>query len=261
MTAAAPSSNPNDANPPALLRSNRSYREAASLLAQNERRERRPTKEAPCEQADPSTSPECGSPPRYRPSLSSTSRCRSRSPPQPAPSRCPASKKAPRSVSPGGTAASSAGAALRQQGSAGAHPRRVTWAAALVASVVTRPRTPLEDVAALFYSRADEKRFRREAEAPPVEDEWCESLGAFSDEEDQPSDDDDYKPLWSPERERKDYAISKAVVVFGNSTRTYGGGALVPGGCALEAALEAEAAAAPFSFDDAAFWNGRLTWS
>jgi len=261
MTAAAPSSNPNDANPP-TLRSSRSYGEAASHLAQNDRRERLPLKEAPCEQSKPLSSPECGSPPRYRPSLSSSSRCRSRSPPQPTPtSSCPSSKKAPRSVSPGGTAASSAGAAQRQQGKAGAHQRRVTWAAALVASVFTRPRTPVEDVSALFYSRADEKRFRRDAETPPVEDEWCDGLETFSDEEDQPSDDARHKPLWSPDRDRKDYAISKAVVVFGDSTRTYGSGTLITGGCALEAALVAEATSSSLSFDDAAFWNGQLTWS
>lgn len=105
-------------------------------------------------------------------------------------------------------------------------------------------------------------------EAASVEDDWsCDSLDSLSDEEDvvdqpnQPPATENHQPLWSPQRERKDYAISKAVVVFGNSTRTYGGGAL-PTGCAIEAALEAEASsAASFSFDDAAFWNGQLTWS
>ena len=124
------------------------------------------------------------------------------------------------------------------------------WADDLVVSVQTRPRTLRKDVPALYYSRADEKRFRREAETeqasvpvPP------------------PSTAADQEPLGSPPPggERKDYAISKAIVVFGDSTKTYGievGG----GRCASEAALEAGMALA-FSFDDAAFWNGRLTWS
>ncbi len=122
------------------------------------------------------------------------------------------------------------------------------WADDLVASVQTRPRTLRKDVSALFYSRADEKRFRREAEtetSAPVPP---------------PATAADREPLGStPGGERKDYFISKAVVVFGDSTKTYGielGGV----GCASEAALEAERALA-FSFDDAAFWNGRLTWS
>ncbi len=67
---------------------------------------------------------------------------------------------------------------------------------------------------------------------------------------------EDHKPLWSPQRERKDYCISKAVVVFGETTKTYGAG------CALEAAIDSwNANAAPVAFDDAAFWNGVLTWS
>lgn len=142
-------------------------------------------------------------------------------------------------------------------------PRRVSWAHTLVSSVCTRPRTLRKDVASLFYSRADEKRFRRDAETTPVEDEWCEALESFSDEEDagvnnQPPPADNHQPLWSPQREKKDYAISQAVVVFGDSTKTYGGA--LPGGCAIEAALEAEAVSS-FSFDDSAFWNGQLTWS
>jgi hypothetical protein len=120
----------------------------------------------------------------------------------------------------------------------------VRWADALVASLHTRPRTLRKDVPALFYSRADEKRFRREAETEPAP---------------QTPPAEDREPLWSPQRgERKDYAISKAVVVFGDSTRTYG--IECGGGCAAEAALEAERSLS-FSFDDAAFWNGRLTWS
>jgi hypothetical protein len=124
----------------------------------------------------------------------------------------------------------------------------VRWADDLVASVQTRPRTLRKDVSALFYSRADEKRFRREAETEASVPEAPTATAA------------DHKPLGSPlGGERKDYAISKAVVVFGDSTKTYGielGG----GGCASEAAFEAERALS-FSFDDAAFWNGRLTWS
>jgi hypothetical protein len=139
--------------------------------------------------------------------------------------------------------------------------RRVRWASTLVSSIRTRPRTLRKDVSTLFYSRADEKRFRREAEYA-TDDEWCDSLEEdslteLSDDEGEVEGSSAHTPLWSPSRERKDYAISKAVVVFGNSTKTYGGG------CAVEAALEASAAdnKGLFSFDDAAFWNGQLTWS
>lgn len=123
-------------------------------------------------------------------------------------------------------------------------------------------------MATLFYSRADEKRFRREAERAAHEDDWCESLEEDSlaslsdDEEPSPSSEEHHQPLWSPQRERKDYAISKAVVIFGNSTRTYGGGVTTTGSCAVEAVLEVEkSSTSSFSFDDAAFWNGQLTWS
>jgi len=136
----------------------------------------------------------------------------------------------------------------------------VRWANSLVESVRTRPRTLRKDVSSLFYSRADEKRFRREAErAREVEDEWCEALEEDSlTSLDDVNESSEHKPLWSPQRERRDYAISKAVVVFGNATRTYGGGA--GAGCAIEAALESQGSSS-FSFDDAAFWNGQLTWS
>jgi hypothetical protein len=52
-------------------------------------------------------------------------------------------------------------------------------------------------------------------------------------------------------------AISKAVVVFGATTKTYGDNIWSPvtGGCAVEASMDT------FSFDDPAFWNGILTWS
>lgn len=234
----------------------------------------------PCEQW---TSPACGSPPRFRPPSScgnsSSSRCRSRTPSPPG-DDCPStssslSSKTPRSVSPGGTPASSAGLALRKSqrqpasSSEGAPtPRSVSWSTKLVTSVTTRPRTLRKDVASLFYSRADEKRFRREAEFAVPDDDWAEqldedSLGSLSDEEEgEDGDTTTHKPLWQRDR-RKDYAISKAVVVFGNSTKTYGGQVQVqqvPTPCSVEVALEADKASS-FSFDDAAFWNGQLTWS
>lgn len=246
----------------------RSYREATSYLVQNEQRKPLEPRCDSNKEHQPLPSPACGSPPRFRPS--SSSRCRSRTPSPPhasTPSSSQASRessKAPRSVSPGGTPASSAGAALRcsQQQQRGLQERRVRWANDLVSSVRTRPRTLREDAALLFYSRADEKRFRREAETAAVEDDWCEqleedSLTSLSDDEEEQPSSSDHKPLWSPQRERKDYAISKAVVIFGNSTRTYDGHAA--GGCAIEAALEVEKESS--LFDDAAFWNGQLTWS
>ena len=249
----------------------------------------------PCEQW---TSPACGSPPRFRPpsscgSNSSSSRCRSRTPSPPG-DDCPStssslSSKTPRSVSPGGTPASSAGLALRKSQRQPASscegaptPRSVSWSTKLVTSVTTRPRTLRKDVASLFYSRADEKRFRREAEFAVPDDDWAEqldedSLGSLSDDEEGSEDNGDnitnsaatssatatHKPLWQRDK-RKDYAISKAVVVFGNSTKTYGGQVQVqqvPTPCSVEVALEADKASSSFSFDDAAFWNGQLTWS
>lgn len=127
------------------------------------------------------------------------------------------------------------------------------WADALVVSVVTRPRTLRKDVSELFYSRADEKRFRMEAE-------WEKpSIKFDATQISSPSDGADREPLWSIQSgKRKDYGISKAVVVFGNSTLTYG--AEDGGGVAKDPSLEAKFIE-PFSFDDAAFWNGRLTWS
>ena len=244
MTAPLPTPNSSDYSTHGL----RSYRGAVSYLKSREIHHSLD----PCEILKvKASSPACGSPPRFRASPSpSASRCRTRTPSPPRDeepsslssslySSSSSSFKAPRSVSPGGTPASSAGAASRQ-----AEERRVRWAEALVASLHTRPRTLRQDVPALFYSRADEKRFRREAETEPAP-------------EVPPAE--DLEPLWSPQRgERKDYAISKAVVVFGDSTRTYG--AERGGGCAAEAALEVERAFS-FSFDDAAFWNGCLTWS
>lgn len=241
----------------------------------------------PCEQW--TSSPACGSPPRFRPpsSCGNTSRCRSRTPSPPhssgggtgdcsSSSSSSLSSKTPRSVSPGGTPASSAGRALRSLQGAPPTPRSVSWSTKLVTSVTTRPRTLRKDVASLFYSRADEKRFRREAEFAVPDDDWAEqldedSLGSLSDEEEGSEDcvdntnsaattADSHKPLWQRDQ-RKDYAISKAVVTFGNSTKTYG----LPTPCSVEVALEAEKASSPhqssFSFDDAAFWNGQLTWS
>ena len=239
----------------------------------------------PCEQWT-SSSPACGSPPRFRPPSScesSNSRCRSRTPSPPHSSggdtgdcsyssSSSLSSKTPRSVSPGGTPASSAGRALRSSLQGAPPPRSVSWSTKLVTSVNTRPRTLRKDVASLFYSRADEKRFRREAEFAVPDDDWAEqldedSLGSLSDEEEGSEDcvdntnsatttADSHKPLWQRDQ-RKDYAISKAVVTFGDSTKTYG----VPTPCSVEVALEAEKASSSFSFDDTAFWNGQLTWS
>lgn len=138
-------------------------------------------------------------------------------------------------MSPGGTAASSASDVTR---------RRVRFGHKLVTAVYTRPRTPSDQKAKLFYSRSDEIRFREEA-AYVCDDEWLDQL-----EEDSLPDENTY----SQEQQRPNYSISKAVVVFGSTTRTYGGG------CSVEAALESEKASA-FSFDDDAFWSGQLTWS
>ena len=177
----------------------------------------------------------CASRSRFRAAGSSTSsrtRSRTPSPPQSSPnsrhSSLRNSSKKARHVSPGGAAAS----AVTLGG--------VRFANHLVTAVYSRPRTPVDQRAKLFYSKSDEIRFREEA-AYACDDEWLDQL----EEDSLPDDESAYSPA---------YSISKAVVVFGSTTRTYGGG------CALEAALESEKASS-FSFDDDAFWSGQLTWS
>jgi hypothetical protein len=269
MTAPLPTPNTRDYSTQSL----RSYRgAAASYLKSREKKFNSPTSSLELEHppSSCSSSPACGSPPRFRPSH--PSRCRSRTPSPPsspaAAGEGETSSKTPRTVSPGGTPATSAGTSSRQaakqeaQLQPGRH--RVRWAEDLVVNCYTRPRTLRKDVSALFYSRADELRFRREAETTTIVDKECRDEPS---EEDEPeggslpsSPDLPHPPLGSTKQERKDYAISKAVVVFGNSTKTYGG-------CALEATTSPTSLAdgatteSTFSFDDAAFWNGLLTWS
>eukprot|EP00577_Skeletonema_sp_RCC1716_P022527 CAMPEP_0113400208 /NCGR_PEP_ID=MMETSP0013_2-20120614/15993_1 /TAXON_ID=2843 ORGANISM="Skeletonema costatum, Strain 1716" /NCGR_SAMPLE_ID=MMETSP0013_2 /ASSEMBLY_ACC=CAM_ASM_000158 /LENGTH=227 /DNA_ID=CAMNT_0000285247 /DNA_START=50 /DNA_END=733 /DNA_ORIENTATION=+ /assembly_acc=CAM_ASM_000158 len=183
----------------------------------------------------------CGSPSRS--STSSRTRSRTPSPPQSShtsrQSSLRNSSKVPRSMSPGGTVASSAPDVSRSR-------RGVRFEKRLVTAVYTRPKTPMDQRAKLFYSRSDEIRFREEA-AYACDDDWLDQL-----EEDSLPDETAYGEL--QQQQRTTYSISKAVVVFGSTTRTYGGG------CAVEAALESEKASA-FSFDDDAFWSGQLTWS
>jgi len=45
---------------------------------------------------------------------------------------------------------------------------RVRWASTLITSVQTRPKTLRKDIPSLFYSRSDEKRFRKEAETETI---------------------------------------------------------------------------------------------
>mmetsp|Transcript_8221 Transcript_8221/g.12314 ORF Transcript_8221/g.12314 Transcript_8221/m.12314 type:complete len:224 (-) Transcript_8221:343-1014(-) len=177
-----------------------------------------------------------------RSSTSSRTRSRTPSPPQSShtsrQSSLRNSSKVPRSMSPGGTVASSAPDVSRRRG--------VRFEKRLVTAVYTRPKTPMDQRAKLFYSRSDEIRFREEA-AYACDDDWLDQL-----EEDSLPDETAYGEL--QQQQRTTYSISKAVVVFGSTTRTYGGG------CAVEAALESEKASAS-SFDDDAFWSGQLTWS
>ena len=189
-----------------------------------------------------------GSPSPHRSSTSSRTRSRTPSPPQSSQhtSRQQSSSlrkgsKLPRSISPGGTAASDVKKQCRGS---------VRFATQLVSAVYTRPRTPLDQRAKLFYSRSDEIRFREEA-AYANDDDWLDQL-----EEDSLPDENAYSSPPPPppqQQQQQRYSISKAVVVFGSTTRTYGGG------CAVEAALENNETA--FSFDDDAFWSGQLTWS
>jgi hypothetical protein len=94
----------------------------------------------------------------------------------------------------------------------------------------------------------EEERDSPPAPSPsPVLDSWCTT------------DEGSHAPFASTER--KDYAISKAIVVFGNTTMTFDSKSIwsSPGGCAVEA--QATSGVEGFSFDDPAFWNGVLTWS
>jgi len=93
-----------------------------------------------------------------------------------------------------------------------------------------------------------------------------DSLGSLSDDDSSYDGDEGgsantatHKPLWQQRDQRKDYEISKAVVKYHGSSKTYGGG-LSPVNCALEV-TSLESNTVSFSFDDAAFWNGQLTWS
>jgi len=258
----------------------RSYRGAASYLKSREGSRRL----EPCEQST------CDSASKSRLHVrhnATTSRCRTRTPSPPHSSTdgvressitlSPSSSvsKAPRSVSPGGTVSASARAALRGSNNSSRSTQlqpHVRWASTLVTSVQTRPRTLRKDVPSLFYSRSDEKRFRKEAEtALPEDDEPAanyrqldeDSLGSLSDDDSSYDGDEGstHKPLWQSRDQRKDYAISKAVVKYHGSSKTYGGGLLLPPvNCALEV-TSLESNTVSFSFDDAAFWNGQLTWS
>lgn len=276
MTAPLPTPNTRDYSTQSL----RSYRGAAASYLKSREKLILKGPDQPC--VEGKKSPACGSPPRFRPSHT-PSRCRSRtpSPPHHPTSTTPGgsleggetSSKAPRTISPGGTPASSAGTASRQAAAESeqlipSRGLRVRWAEDLVVSCYTRPRTLRKDVSALFYSRADELRFRREAEKSvdnECHDEPSEELDGSSSSSPNLEGGGEQDNLPHPpsgpikqEQQRKDYAISKAVVVFGNSTKTYGG-------CAMEATATAvlfdEKSESPFSFDDAAFWNGLLTWS
>ena len=166
------------------------------------------------------TYPPCGSPPRFR----------DRSPQKEDQFR---PSKAPRSISPGGTITSSPCLRRHSANNGRREPRRVHWASTLEQSVMTRPKTCREDIPKLFYSRADERRFRKEAD----------NLTDISSEGASP---------------KKGYAISKAVIIFGESTKTYGDTAwsFPTTSCALQSKTEDT-----FNFDDPAFWNGILTWS
>lgn len=261
----------------------RSYRGAASYLKSREGSRRlEPCEQSTCDSASKSRS-------QFRHNAT-TSRCRTRTPSPPHSSTdgvressitlSPSSSvsKAPRSVSPGGTAAESArAAALRGSNSSPTTQLQphVRWASTLVTSVQTRPRTLRKDVPSLFYSRSDEKRFRKEAVSTlPEDDEPAnyrqldeDSLGSLSDDDSSYDGDEGsssnttHKPLWQQRDQRKDYAISKAVVKYHGSSKTYGGGLLPPVNCALEVTSLESTNQGAFSFDDAAFWNGQLTWS
>lgn len=276
MTAPLPTPNTRDYSTQSL----RSYRGAAASYLKSREKTNLEGPDQPC--VEGKESPACGSPPRFRPSHT-PSRCRSRTP---SPPHHPTStstvgsleggetsSKASRTISPGGTPASSAGTVSRQAATESEQylpsgGLRVRWAEDLVVSCHTRPRTLRKDVSSLFYSRADELRFRREAERSmdsECHDEPLDKMEGSSPSSLNLESDGEQNHLPHPpsgtikqEQQRKDYAISKAVVVFGNSTKTYGG-------CAMEATATAvlldEETESAFSFDDAAFWNGLLTWS
>lgn len=244
--------------PPNTVLRLRSYRGAASFLAQHEQLINVDEDSKSRSQERLQSPAPCGSPPRFRPTSSPSSlprrRCwdeRSQSPPPAtgdAGSGTSPASKLPRSVSPDPVSSPVARTMPAPRKNCA---RRVSWAYNLIASVQTRPRTLPKDCSKLFYSKADEKRFRREAESEDDEARHVEPQNM--------AEEQSHQPLWSPQKERKDYLISKAVIVFGQTKTTYGG-------CAAEAAItsipSAEALQTkPFNFDDAAFWNGDLTWS
>lgn len=166
-----------------------------------------------------STYPPCGSPPRFR----------YRSPQKEIQFR---PSKASRSISPGGTITSSPCLRCNSTNNGQKETRRVHWASTLEQSVMTRPKTCRTDIPKLFYSRADERRFRKEANnSTDVSSEGTSPV--------------------------KGYAISKAVIFFGESTKTYGDTAwsFPTTNCAVESKMEDT-----FNFDDqpfgTEFWLG-----
>jgi len=237
---------PSSSDPPRL----RTYRYATSYLVGSELTKlEKPTALTSPAVASP-TSSTCEAPSSSLHRFRTPTRCRLRSDRTPSPPRPGANGKAPRSVSPGGTPSASAVESRKL-------PRRnVTWAPVLVASVQTRPPTLPRDVPLLYYSRADERRFRREAD-----EERCQLDENNQDRSWTEQPHDDHEPLWSSDAKVKDYAISKAVVIFGETTRTYGPGGTVapdqdptcPSTCPSHRGV--------LNFDDDAFWNGQLTWS
>jgi hypothetical protein len=129
---------------------------------------------------------------------------------------------------------------------------RVWWADVLVSSVHTRPRTLRKDVALLFYSRADEKSFRREARRVRAGDQCHKQLTEEDTFASLSNDDNEestyHKAFRSSTREHKNYGISKVVVVSGNAKKTYR--------CTVETILDVGRL-----FDDDSFWNSQIAWS
>ena len=127
--------------------------------------------------------------------------------------------------------------------------KRVSWASCI--EIRPRPRTLPKDIPSLYYSKSDMIRFRREAEAV----EFLEKLSV------------EVKDCFTEDTDKlklKPFAISKAIVVTDNSTKTYESGVVTYANL-WSVNLDALKVGKPeaerkVSFDEDLFWVGEITY-